>query len=58
MFANRRADRMKVHVHDGIGIWQCARRLHQGPFFRGNAGLGTQMAMTHGQLDALVRGVS
>jgi transposase len=29
LFANRRANRMKVLVHDGIGIWLAARRLHQ-----------------------------
>ncbi len=32
LFANRRANLMKVLVHDGIGIWLCARRLHQGTF--------------------------
>ena len=32
LFANRRANRMKVLVHDGIGIWLAARRLHQGHF--------------------------
>ena len=32
LFANRRANRMKVLVHDGIGIWLAARRLHQGNF--------------------------
>ena len=32
VFANRRANRLKVLVHDGIGIWLCARRLHQGRF--------------------------
>ena len=32
LFANRRANRMKVLVHDGIGIWLSARRLHQGKF--------------------------
>lgn len=25
-FANRRANRMKVLVHDGIGVWLAARR--------------------------------
>ncbi|UFH51437.1 IS66 family insertion sequence element accessory protein TnpB [Pseudomonas sp. KNUC1026] len=29
LFANRRADRMKVPVHDGVGIWLAARRLNQ-----------------------------
>ena len=32
LFANRRANRMKVLVHDGIGIWLAARRMHQGHF--------------------------
>ena len=27
LFANRRANRMKVLVHDGIGVWLAARRL-------------------------------
>jgi transposase len=57
LFANRRANRMKVLVHDGIGIWLCARRLHQGRFLWANAGLGPQMAMTREQLDALVLGL-
>ncbi|WP_164387299.1 IS66 family insertion sequence element accessory protein TnpB, partial [Pseudomonas viridiflava] len=32
LFANRRATRMKVLVHDGFGIWLAARRLNQGKF--------------------------
>lgn len=31
LFANRRSNRIKVLVHDGIGIWLCARRLHMPP---------------------------
>ena len=43
LFANRRANRMKVLVHDGIGVWLAARRLNQGKFawpqgFRDHAG--------------------
>jgi len=30
VFTNRRDNRIKVLVHDGLGIWLCARRLHQG----------------------------
>src|SRR5690606_4821840 len=30
-FANRRANRMKVLVHDGIGVWLAARRLPDAP---------------------------
>jgi len=32
LFANRRANRMKVLVHDGIGVWLAARRLNSGKF--------------------------
>ena len=32
LFSNRRANRIKVLVHDGVGIWLCARRLYQGKF--------------------------
>lgn len=32
LFANKRGTRLKVLVHDGMGIWLAARRLHQGRF--------------------------
>ncbi len=32
LFANRRANRMKVLMHDGIGVWLAARRLNSGKF--------------------------
>ncbi len=32
LFANKRVNRIKVLVHDSIGIWLAARRLHQGKF--------------------------
>ena len=32
LFSNRRANRIKVLVHDGVGIWLCARRLYEGKF--------------------------
>lgn len=32
LFANRRGNRMKVLVHDGLGVWLAARRLYQGKF--------------------------
>lgn len=54
LFANRRATRMKVLVHDGIGVWLCARRLHQGRFVWGSDALGTPAALTCEQLQALV----
>ena len=40
LFANRRATRMKVLVHDGFGIWLAARRLNQDSTLEGRfAGL-------------------
>jgi len=30
IFANRRANRMKILMHDGLGDWLAARRLNQG----------------------------
>lgn len=30
LFANRRANRMKALVHDGIGVWLAARPLNVG----------------------------
>ncbi|MEQ8260988.1 MAG: IS66 family insertion sequence element accessory protein TnpB [Alcanivorax sp.] len=40
MFASRRGNRMKALIHDGFGIWLCARRLHQGKFHWGDAWCG------------------
>lgn len=37
LFANRRANRMKVLMHDGVGIWLAAWRLNQGKFSTGQA---------------------
>lgn len=56
LFANRRANRIKVLVHDGIGVWLAARRLNQGKFVWPKDGAGTQ-ALSHAQLDALVLGL-
>lgn len=57
LFANRRANRMKVLVHDGIGIWLCARRLHQGSFTWASIEAGKTIALTTEQLHALVIGL-
>lgn len=32
LFANRRANLMKMLVHDGIGVWLATRRLNSGKF--------------------------
>lgn len=57
LFANRRANRMKVLVHDGLGIWLAARRLHEGKFHWPIDSAGLQRSMTLAQLDALVLGL-
>ena len=54
LFANRRANRIKVLVHDGLGIWLAARRLHQGKFFWPGSRHGSQVELGAEQLHALV----
>lgn len=56
LFANRRANRMKVLVHDGVGIWLAARRLHTGKFAWPKDGTSA-LTLTREQLDALVLGL-
>jgi transposase len=56
LFANARANRMKVLVHDGIGVWLAARRLNQGRFVWPRDGVAT-LTLTRAQLDALVLGL-
>jgi transposase len=55
LFANRRANRMMVLVHEGIGVWLAARRLNSGKFVWPQA--GNTLALTRAQLDALVLGL-
>ena len=57
LFANRRANRMKVLVHDGIGIWLAARRLHQGRFVWPSSPGARRLTISSAQLDALVLGL-
>jgi transposase len=66
LFANRRANRIKVLVHDGIGIWLAARRLHQGHFvwpqvnlasLADATGAANRVSLSRAQLDALVLGL-
>lgn len=55
LFANRRANRMKVLVHDSIGVWLAARRLDTGKFVWPRD--GSTLALTRSQLEALVLGL-
>ena len=56
LFANRRANRMKVLVHDGIGVWLAARRLNNGCFVWPRDAGGT-LTLSNAQFDALVLGL-
>jgi transposase len=56
LFANRRANRMKVLVHDGIGVWLAARRLNSGKFVWPKEGAATR-SLSRVQFDALVLGL-
>ncbi|MDO8300652.1 IS66 family insertion sequence element accessory protein TnpB [Lacisediminimonas sp.] len=56
LFANRRANRLKVLVHDGLGIWLAARRLHRGRFVWSDSSDPT-ISLAPEQLDALVIGL-
>jgi len=57
LFTNRRSNRIKVLVHDGIGIWLCARRLHQGRFLWARDEAECRVTISHEQLRALVIGL-
>jgi transposase len=56
VFANRRADRLKVLVYDGVGMWLCTRRLQAGGFVWPEDAAGAMM-LTAEQFDWLVAGL-
>jgi transposase len=56
LFANKRANRLKILVHDGIGIWLVCRRLQQGKFVWLSAGEAS-CKLERVQFDALVLGL-
>ena len=57
LFANKRANRMKVLVIDGLGIWLAARRLHRGHFVWPALEASGQLKLSRAQFDALVLGL-
>ena len=59
LFANARASRIKLLVHDGFGVWCAARRLNVGRFVwpRGVPEGSAPMTLTQPQFDALVLGL-
>lgn len=56
LFANKRGNRLKVLVHDGLGVWLAARRLNQGRFVWPRPGQ-LCASLTQEQLQALVIGL-
>ena len=58
LFCNKRGHRMKVLVHDGLGIWLCARRLEQGKFRWAKVHQGETMSINAEQLQALIQGLA
>lgn len=56
VFANRRATRIKVLMHDGIGVWLAARRLNQGKFVWPD-GQARQLSLSWEQAHALMLGL-
>ena len=59
LFANARATRIKLLVHDGFGVWCAARRLNIGGFvWPRQVSAGTApITLTQSQFDALVLGL-
>ncbi len=59
LFANARATRMKLLVHDGFGVWCAARRLNAGSFDwpRTGADPSAPLTLTQDQFNALVVGL-
>ena len=55
-YVARFANRMKVLVHDGIGVWLAARRLNIGKFTWSSDAANT-LPLSRTQFDALVLGL-
>ena len=56
VFANRRADRLKVLAYDGVGMWLCTRRLQAGGFAWPSEAWGS-MTLNAAQFGWLVAGL-
>ena len=59
LFANARSTRIKLLVHDGVGVWCAARRLNKGGFeWPRSAFAGTTpVTLTRDEFNALVLGL-
>ena len=59
LFANARASRIKLLVHDGFGVWCATRRLHTGQFawVQRQDAMAPALQLSGQQFDALVLGL-
>ena len=58
LFANKRGNRVKVLLHDGLGLWLLARRLNEGRFKWSRQGYDqATMLLSDAQLQALLVGL-
>ena len=62
LFANLRATRIKLLVHDGFGVWCATRRLHAGRFVwlespPGSTAAAATLQLTAQQFEALAVGL-
>ena len=58
LFANKRGNRVKILVHDGLGLWLLARRLNEGRFKWTRPGHDiAQVVLSESQLQALLIGL-
>jgi transposase len=58
LFANKRGNRVKILVHDGLGLWLLARRLNEGRFKWSRPGQDKpRIGLSDTQLQALLVGL-
>jgi len=58
LFANKRGNRVKILLHDGLGLWLLARRLNEGRFKWSRQGYDPPtMALSDAQVQALLVGL-
>ena len=56
-FTNTRGNRIKLLIHDGLGLWLAQRRLHSGRFAWIEQPLGVPMIISAVQWRALTQGL-
>lgn len=58
LFANKRGNRVKILLHDGLGLWLLARRLNEGRFKWTRPGCdNATVSLSEEQVQALLVGL-